>query len=131
MLTMAALLVAICRPYKKTYMNVLDSLLLAYMGLVCHLMSAEHSFSVRENVAYTFDVVLAFPFFCFTMFFVVKALKKFFIRKSHICRLLSEKCKLYFSHFEFQESHSRFNSPPSDEVLVDPASTEASYGTYR
>ena len=107
-------------------MNVLDSILLAYMGLVCHLMSAEHSFSVRENVAYTFDVVLAFPFFCFTMFFVVKTLKKLFIRKSHICRLLSEKCKLYFNPFE---SHSRSDSPPSDQVLIDPATTELGYGT--
>ena len=135
-LTIGVLLIAICRPYKKTYMNVLDSLLLAYMGLECHLMSAEHSFSVQENVAYTFDVVLVFPFFCFILFLVVKALKKFLVCKPHICTLIFKKCKYCFSPCEFQinrftvlESRSRSNSPSSDQILIDPSTNEISYGT--
>ena len=132
-LTVAVLLIAICRPYKKMYMNILDILLLAYSGLLFHLMSAEDSFSVRENVAYTFDVVLAFPFFCFILFFIVKALKKVFTCKSHIC----EKCQIYFRSFEFKirrftvrKSRLRCNSPSNDQVLIDPSTTEISYGTY-
>ena len=135
--TVAVLLIAICRPYKKMYINILDILLLAYLGLECHLMSAEDFFSVRENVAYTFDVVLVFPFFCFILFFVVKALKKILVRKPHICRPISKKCKYYFSLFEFQISRftvrkrcSSSDSPSSEQVLIDPATTEISYGTY-
>ena len=133
--TVAVLLIAICRPYKKTYMNVLNILLLAYMGLLCHLTSAEHSFSVRENVAYTFDVVLAFPFFCFMLFFIVKVLKKVFTCKLHICGLISKKCKSYFSQFKFQiykftvhESRSRSDCPSCEQALVD--TTKINYGTY-
>ena len=134
MLAVAVLLIAICRPYKQTYMNVLDILLLTYLGLVCHLMSAEHSFSVRKNVAYTFDVMLAFPFFCFILFFIVKTIKKVVSCKWHICRLISKKCKYCFSPFEFQirrfivqRSRLRSNSPSNEQVLIDPF---ISYGTY-
>ena len=33
-----SLLIALCRPNNKTYMNVLDSLLLAHLGIFCHLI---------------------------------------------------------------------------------------------
>ena len=126
--TMTAVVIAICRPYKKTYINVLDILLVAYLGLLCHLMSAESSFSVRENVAYTFDVVLAFPFFCFILFFVVKAVIKVLKRESHygiICNTLVLKIKTLTS----RGLVFRSTSPSADQVLIDPSTMEVSYGT--
>ena len=45
--TITGLLIALCRPYKATYMNVLDTLLLAHLGISCHLMSSDASMSKR------------------------------------------------------------------------------------
>ena len=39
----AALLIAFVKPYKKTYMNILDTLQLAWMTLLCLLLSQEHT----------------------------------------------------------------------------------------
>ena len=136
-LTMGVLLIAICRPYKKMYMNTLDTLLLAHFGLVHHLMSAERSFQVRQNVAYTFDVVLALPFAYFILFLVVIALKKVFICKlqTKFCRLTTEKCKFCFSFFKFEiprfivrKSNSWSDSSSIEQLLIDPSATETSYG---
>ena len=44
------LLITLCRPYKKAYMNKIDTLLLIHNGLVCHLVPAEYGFmQKREN----------------------------------------------------------------------------------
>ena len=38
--TAALMLISLCRPYKEMYMNVLDILLLAHSGIICHLLSS-------------------------------------------------------------------------------------------
>ena len=37
--SIAALLIAFAKPYKEKYMNVLDTLLLAHLSIVCHLLT--------------------------------------------------------------------------------------------
>ena len=39
--SMAALIIATVKPYKKTHMNILETLLLALAALVCHLLSQD------------------------------------------------------------------------------------------
>ena len=48
-----SLVIVLCRPYKKMYMNVLDSLLLAHLGIVCHLISSYPGFQYMDDFVYT------------------------------------------------------------------------------
>ena len=54
-------LIALSRPYKKTYMNVFDTFLLAHLGLLCHLFSAHHGFSKNTRFVLCMLVTLAIP----------------------------------------------------------------------
>ena len=50
--TVMSILVAIVRPYKKTYMNIADTLILAHLGLFFHLLDAcqeQNTFSSSET----------------------------------------------------------------------------------
>ena len=60
----ASLLIALCRPYKETYMNVLDTLLLAHFGLFCHLVSSYQGFQIQYHAScvYSFEIMLVLPF---------------------------------------------------------------------
>ena len=62
-ITITALLVALCRHNKKTYMNVLDTILLLHLGLLCHLISAETGFAYK-NLAIIFEVMVILPLLC-------------------------------------------------------------------
>jgi O-antigen ligase len=73
-ITITALLIALCRPYKKTYMNALDTTLLQHFGLLCNLVSAENGFRPK-NRAVAFEVMAVLPLFCCVLFFTGKLLK--------------------------------------------------------
>ena len=83
--TIAVQLIALCRPYKKMYMNVLDTLLLAHSGLLCHLLS---SAQLQHNFLLTVEAMLVLPFAGFILFFAVKA-----FRKVLNIKMLFQKCK--------------------------------------
>ena len=59
----AALLIALSQPYKKTYMNVVDSLLLSHMASLCYITA---STSTEQNKSWLFlpliQLMIAFPF---------------------------------------------------------------------
>ena len=55
-------LVALCKPYRKIYMNILDTLLLADLGILCHLMSSYAGFQGKANFVIAFEVMVAVPF---------------------------------------------------------------------
>ena len=59
--TITTILIALSRPYKKTYMNVFDTFLLAHLGLLCHLFSAHHGFSKNARFVLYMLVTLAIP----------------------------------------------------------------------
>ena len=44
-----SLVIALCRPYNKMYMNMLDSLLLAHLAILCHLISSYPGFQRTNN----------------------------------------------------------------------------------
>ena len=92
----ALLLIAICRPYKKQYMNAMDMLLLALLALVCHLISSYQGFYYHTSFIYMCGIGLTLPFACFVLFLVIKSLKN--IRRARaISSLLIQKCKRSFS----------------------------------
>ena len=67
-------LVALCKPYRKTYMNILDTLLLAHLGILCHLMSSYAGFQDKTNFVIAFEVMVAVPFTGFIIVLLLKTL---------------------------------------------------------
>ena len=136
LLIITALLIGLCRPYKETYMNVLDTLLLAHLALMCHLMSSEASFSVRESLAYTFLAMLALPMVCFFLYLVVWSLKK--VLKTRVLKSILEKCSLCSRKLTFQAHRLSAwlntcqccKSSPNEQLLLDTSAIEVNYGTF-
>ena len=62
----SAILIASCKPYKKTYMTVADTLLLTHFGLLCYLMSVACLFN--EKFIWPFvKVLFLIPFAVFVL----------------------------------------------------------------
>ena len=127
------LLIAIFRPYKKTYMSILDILLLTHLGVACHLMSSVEAFSVKRNIAVTYYVLMGFPISCFTLVLITKMLKKV-TKINNICKLIFQKCNYYYGHLKFKVDHfvvrSRSHPAGDNEPLLEPVEVEGEYGTY-
>jgi hypothetical protein len=124
-----SLMIALCRPYKKMYMNVLDSLLLAHLAILCHLISSYPGFQNTDNFVYVGLAMIALPFVCFVLFFILRAFKKI-VKSSGFERCL-RKCKTFFL-MKIQVIHSSSSvhtNPFIEQPLID--STCASYGTIK
>jgi hypothetical protein len=119
-LAITLLLIAVGRPYKETYMNKVDTILLIYLGLLCHLVSAEDGFKNEKSLAITFEVMIMFPLLCFIPFLIVKSSRlqktlKSFYQKSKSC--------IQGRRNEEQEVFSSpFNSLSVHQVLIEPIS---------
>jgi hypothetical protein len=120
-----SLVIALCRPYNKMYMNVLDSLLLAHLAILCHLISSYPGFQHTNNFVYVTLAMIALPFVCFVLFFIHRAFKK--IMKSsnfeHFLRI--SKC-IRVIHSSSSSAHT---DPFIEQPLID--STCASYGAIK
>ena len=124
-----SLMIALCRPYNKMYMNVLDSLLLAHLAILCHLISSYPGFQHRDNFVYTASAMMALPFTCFMLFFIYRAFKKI-VKSSGFERFL-RKCKVFFLT-KIRVTHSSLSThtdPVIEQPLID--STCANYGTIK
>jgi hypothetical protein len=62
--SVAALLIALCRPYKETSMNVVDSIFLTHLATLCYIVSSNNQSRIHFQFIHT---MIAFPFivFCF------------------------------------------------------------------
>ena len=48
--SITAALIALCKPYKKTYLNALDTTLLLYLSIFCHMLSSNRQGEIRYFV---------------------------------------------------------------------------------
>ena len=112
-----ALTVAITKPYKKMYMNHLDTLLLSCLALQ-NFTSASKLFLITR-------VIFFIPIFAFFLMILVKPIKrcakypcnikaKLVATKRHVC-----------THTDYCVS----DSPRAEQPLIQPTSSEISYGT--
>ena len=77
LILVATLLVASCKPYKKTYMNVVDTLLLSYFGLLCYLMSVTYSFKKQYNIILpAVKILFLIPLAIFILYLVLQIVLK-------------------------------------------------------
>ena len=87
-LAVTLLLIALCKPYKETCMNKVDTILLLHLGLLCHFVSAENGFENERILAITFILMITFPLLCFILFLILKS-----SRLQNIFKRVYQKCK--------------------------------------
>lgn len=121
----AALLIACVKPYKNKYMNILDTLLLAYISLVCHLLSREWFSGAETQIL----IVGLIPALVFGLLLLVKLCSK--LRK---CRALKRCIKVSWCCLPLREQTETVsdNSPDTseDELMQPTSSTIESFTTY-
>ena len=125
-----SLVIALCQPYKKMYMNVLDSLLLAHLAISCHLISSYPGFQCTNNFVYVSFAMIALPFVCFVLFFINRAFKK--IVKISSFEWFLRKCKMFLLtkiRMTYNIISPTHNDLDIEQPLID--STCASYGTMK
>ena len=89
-LSITALLVALCRPYKKMYTNILDAVLLFYLATFCHLLSSNQDCEVLYFVP-IMQVLILTPFVIFVTVILVRLIQgvKYQLQKSQKSLLAS------------------------------------------
>ena len=115
-----SLLIALVKPYKQNYMNILDTLLLAHLAIVCGILSRDY-FSGDETQLF---VVLLIPVFVFGLFFLFKIHTKF----KNSLRLVRH-CKCYNSKQEFH-CDSKTAGIQDQKQLISPTSTVIDIQSY-
>ena len=126
----SSLMIALCRPYKKMYMNVLDSLLLAHLAILCHLISSYPGFQDTDKFVYTSIAIIVLPLVCFVLFFIIGAFKK--IVKTSCFEQFLRKCKTFLL-IKIRVIHNIISPMHNDLDIEQPLidSTSASYGTMK
>ena len=81
-LSVAALLIALCRPYKETTINVVDSIFLTHLATICYIASSNNEGRIYVNFIQT---VIAFPFVIFSLTIAYR-----------IVRGICNNCKVHF-----------------------------------
>ena len=80
-----ALIVTLCRPYKKTYMNVSDALLLSHLVLLCHLVSSKKK---DASVHVAIQIAILTPFGIFLLLLTIRAM-------SRLCKVNFQRLVVY------------------------------------
>jgi hypothetical protein len=127
-ITITVLSIALCRPYKKTYMNLLDTILLLHFGLLCHLVSAENRFRSKDR-AVAFEVMAVLPLFCCVLFFTGKLLKlqKFLGSLAKAYGVLCQWCR---NRNNPGDNLIDYHNPPSiQQPSTVPTVTDNTYGS--
>ena len=78
-LSITALLVAMCRPYKQMYTNVLDAVLLFYLATFCHLLSSNQDCEVLYFVPVMQALILT-PFVIFVLVILIRLIRGVYYR---------------------------------------------------
>ena len=88
-LSVTLVLMATLRPYKKTYMNNLDTILLIYLALLTHMLSAcHHGFHL---FAQTLELMMVLPIACFFILGAWRVIQRIRETKAFHCNSLLHK----------------------------------------
>ena len=112
-----SILVGFVKPYKKTYMNVLDTLLLAHLALLCLIMSTPFKSSLL--LALSKLILLLVPLIVFLVAHLICKLKSFTLFKkssSFICclrkaKIYTLKCSILVNHTHGVGEHQNLIPP--------------------
>ena len=70
--SITAIAISLCRPYKKLYMNISDTLLLSHMALMCHILSSN-----TENMLFVpfMQTLILSPLAIFTVYILFRIVR--------------------------------------------------------
>ena len=70
--SLIAVTIALYKPYKKSYMNITDALLLSHMALICHILSSN-----TENMFFVhfMQTLILIPFAVFTVYILIRIIR--------------------------------------------------------
>ena len=123
----AALTVALVKPYQKVYMNYLDTLILSNLALIYY------TFLSGVSMLLTVRTLIAIPISVFMLIMVIKVIHytarplwkctcfKFVIRKLFFIRIATFPCE--------EEQRCIIDTPTAVQSLIEPTSTVLGYGT--
>ena len=77
--SLTAVTIALCKPYKKSYMNISDALLLSHIALICHIFSS----NTKSMLFVPFmQVLVLIPFVVFTVYLLFRIVRGIILMKS-------------------------------------------------
>ena len=120
-IAITTMLIALCRPYKKTYMNVVDIFLLVHVILTLHLISAYPGFQEHSHFVYCFFVMVSLPFVGFLLSFAYRVFRK--AQKTKPFSVLSRICTSWY-RYVIQCMHL------STQVTEQPLIASANFNNY-
>ena len=123
------LIVGITKPYKRAYMNHLDTLILSNLAVLYY------SFSSRANTLPLIRILLAIPILMFVTYVIIKTIKICFIGRSLpqcTCLKLAKRKITSLKTVTFsskEEQQFTIDSPTAAQPLIEPISTTLNYGS--
>ena len=80
-LSAASLLIALSRPYKRPYMNIVDSILLSHMATLCYIIASTSTLNHKSPIFLPLmHVMIALPFIIKSLLTICKMTHGFFIK---------------------------------------------------
>ena len=125
----SALIVALVKPYKSQYMNVLDSLLLAHLGLLCNLLPNSVGMHVGQDhhpklIHIVFpQLMLHLPFIGLTIYIMTRVV--IIIYKISHTRTAYEKITTWIRY----PNYNRKGASEEQLIISDHGGTSTDYGT--
>jgi hypothetical protein len=116
-------LIALIQPYKKKYINVLDSLLLAHLAVICLLLSRDYFPGDGVQIF----VMILLPTAMLGLFVILKIISKY-LPLLRVYRYCCERCKQLFKYTKTNTIHDQ------SRQLVNPQMAffeeNGKYGTF-
>ena len=119
--TIAALLIALSRPYKKSYMNVMDTMLLSHMATLCYIITSTSDLNHKSPIFLPLmHMMIGLPFFIIFLLIVYRMTHGIFKKKPQWASCAVE-CSTYLKMIRMK-LYGRF--VPQNLTL-----SEVTYGT--
>ena len=120
--SVTALVIALLRPYKATYMNILDTLLLKHLATFCHLMSSCDAFKFHFHFVPSMLTLLCLPIAGFVL---TVAYHKLFARRLNLVLRKLKHCLIVCScNLLASSSESNGHSSSVQQQLLNSANID-------
>ena len=120
--SVTALVIALLRPYKATYMNILDTLLLIHLAIFCHLMSSCCSFIFHYHYVPSILTLLSLPIAGFVLAGITVIYNKLLARKlNFVLRKLKQRLVVCYDQLTSSLASAAGHSNSDQQQLLNSA----------
>ena len=117
----SGLIIVAVKPYNKGYMNILDSLLLAHLGILCNIMSLPSDGYFQSHYVLVVQVLCLLPFVVLMLYLA----KRISVTSYHVLKSVYQRCKRWACN-----SWAGRTLSVEQQLLTHPSTTNVSYGTH-